>query len=88
MTDKWKPEVFFYSVAGIHLSKKGWYKDTPTGVESVKPPIPTQEFLVFLKELSKELGVNCRMVRQEPYSSIVENPAAYDYTEEDNVSDV
>lgn len=68
MTNRWTPEVYFYSVSGFQLSKKGfWFEDTIEKFEKVKPPINTREFLAFLKDLSVELGVKCRMIRHEPY---------------------
>ncbi len=64
LTTDWKPEVYFNQVNDCELSGKGvwhnWYD------QRVKPPVPTKKFLEFLKELSQELGMKCKMGRREP----------------------
>ncbi len=68
MTDKWTPEVYFYSINGNLLSKEGfWFEETFEKFQKIEPPVNTKEFLVFLKEMSKELGVRCRFYRHEPH---------------------
>jgi hypothetical protein len=63
MTNKWTPEVFFFSVNDCEWDGKDWYKFVFVGGDSfdtwekVESPISTREFKKFLKELSSELGM-------------------------------
>ncbi len=72
MTDRWEPGVWFYSVGGKEVNKKNiWYDDIADysiedypNLVKVKAPIPTKKFLDFLKQLSEEIGIKCKLSRR------------------------